>query len=167
MAWRLAAVGCKLKFMKRLKTYIFPAIIVAGAAIFATVGRTAATDADYVYDGEPEVIAATFESAWCSACKILKPRLAEVIPDFADKPVKFVSLDFTFGERADIEQQAAAEGLADIYPRFKGATGFTLLVDRDTGEIIDSLTISYNEKAMRAAIAQSIAIASQSGAEGE
>lgn len=153
--------------MKRLKSFIFPAIILAGIALFALTGRTAATDADYVYDGEPEVIAATFESAWCSACKILKPRLAEVIPEFAGQPVKFVSLDFTFGQRDEVERQAAAEGLAEIYPRFKGATGFTLLVDRDTGEIIDSLTIDYDKKAMRTAIAQSIALASQNGAPGE
>ena len=58
---------------------------------------------------------------------------------------------------------ARAEGLADIYPRFKGATGFTLLVDRDTGEIIDSLTVDYDKSAMRAAIAQALAIAARSG----
>lgn len=149
--------------MKRIKNFIFPAIILAGVAVFALTGRTSATDAEYVYDGEPEIIAATFESAWCSACKILKPRLAEVIPDFADKPVKFVSLDFTFGQRGDIERQAEAEGLGDIYPRFKGATGFTLLVDSDTGEIIDSLTVNHSKQAMRAAIAQSLALAAQSG----
>ncbi|WDI32366.1 thioredoxin domain-containing protein [Hyphococcus flavus] len=153
--------------MKNIKNLVFAGIIAIGAVAFFTFGRSAATDAEYVYDGEPEIIAATFESAWCSACKILKPRLAKVIPDFADKPVKFVSLDFTFGQRADIEKQAAAEGLADIYPRFEGATGFTLLVDKDTGEIIDSLTVSYDENAMRAAIAQAVAIASQGSPDNE
>lgn len=154
----------RLNIMKRLKIYVFPAIVLGGLALLALTGRTAATGADYVYDGEPEVIAATFESAWCSSCKILKPRLAEIIPEFSDQPVKFVSLDFTFGRRDEIERQAADEGLAEIYPRFEGATGFTLLVDRDTGEIIDSLTISHSKEAMRAAIAQSIAIASQGSA---
>ncbi|WP_425410112.1 thioredoxin [Hyphococcus sp.] len=148
----------------RFKTIIFPAIIVFGVGVFALTGRTAATDADYVYDGEPEIIAATFESAWCSACKILKPRLAGVIPEFADKPVKFVSLDFTFGQRDDVKRQAEAEGLGDIFPQFEGATGFTLLVDRETGEIIDSLTVSHEKPAMRAAIAQALAIAERGSA---
>ncbi len=146
------------------KNLLFAGILGLGVAIFTANGRMAATGADYALEGEPEIIAATFESAWCSACKILKPRLAQVIPDFADKPVKFVSLDFTFGQRGDIARQAEEEGLTGIYPRFKGATGFTLLVDRDTGEIIDSLTVSHSKEAMRAAIAQAIAIAGQSDA---
>lgn len=144
---------------KRIKNFAFPVIVVVGVVIFALMGRTGASNAQYAYDGEPEVIAATFSSAWCSACKILEPRLAEIIPDFSDRPVKFVKLDFTFGERGDTEQQARTEGLGDIYPRFKGATGFTLLVDSETGEIIDSLTMNHSKDAMRAAIAQSIALA--------
>lgn len=150
---------------KRLKNYIFPVVLIAGLAIFAFSGRNSATGAEYTFQGAPEVVAATFSSAWCSSCKILEPRLADVIPDFKDKPVKFVKLDFTLGQRDEIEDQAAAEGLEDIYPRFKGATGFTLLVDADTGEIIDMLTINHSKSAMRAAIAQSVALASQANVE--
>ncbi len=145
--------------LARLKKYIFPFVLIGGIAIFAVTGRETASGAEYTLEGVPEIIAATFSSAWCSSCKILKPRLAEVIPDFADKPVKFVEFDFTLGQRDEIQKQAEAEGLADIYPRFKGATGFTLLVDNDTGEIIDMLTISHSKPAMRAAIAQSISLA--------
>lgn len=147
----------------RLKSLMFPAILALGIAMFAVTGRdSAASGADYVLEQEPEVIAVTFASAWCSSCKILQPRLAKVIPDFADKPVKFVELDFTYGQRGAIEDKARAEGLADIYPDFKGATGFTLLVDYDTGEIIDSLTINHTQPAMRAALAQALALAARS-----
>jgi len=147
--------------LARLKKYMFPIVLVGGIAIFAFTGRNSATGAEYTFEGEPEIVAATFSSAWCSSCKILKPRLADVIPEFSDKPIKFVEFDFTLGQRGEIADQAEAEGLSDIYPRFKGATGFTLLVDTDTGEIVDMLTISHTERAMRAAIAQSIAVASQ------
>ncbi|MEM9619424.1 MAG: thioredoxin domain-containing protein [Pseudomonadota bacterium] len=146
---------------KRIKSLIFPVVLVAGLAVFVLTGRNSATGAEYTFDGEPEIVAATFSSAWCSTCKILKPRLAKIIPEFSDKPVKFVELDFTLGQRTDIADQAAAEGLGEIYPRFEGATGFTLLVDKDTGKIVDMLTINHNERAMRAAIAQSIAVASR------
>ena len=146
---------------KNIKDFIFPAVLVFGVAIFAFSGRNSAVGADYELTGEPEIVAATFSSAWCSSCKILKPRLAGVIPSFSGEPVKFVELDFTFGQRGEVEEQAVAEGLGDIYPRFKGATGFTLLVDRDTGEIVDMLTIKHSKAAMRAAIAQAVAIASQ------
>ena len=154
----------KAAFVKQLKKFIFPAILAMGLTVFALSGRTSATGADYALDREPEVVAVTFSSAWCSSCKILEPRLAAVIPGFAGKPVKFVELDFTFGQRAEIEEQARAEGLSGIYPRFKGATGFTLLVDKDTGEIIDTLTIDHSKAAMRAALAQALAIAERTDA---
>ena len=149
--------------MKRFKDFLFPAILIAGVAIFALTGREAAADSDYQYAGAPEVVAATFSSSWCSSCKILVPRLADVIPSFADQPVKFVELDFTFGQREEIEKQAKAEGLDKIYPHYKGATGFTLLVDSETGDIIDTLTINHSKDAMRAAIAQAVARASRDG----
>lgn len=151
--------------MQRMKSFLFPAIVILGLAGFALINRNPAVGADYRYEGEPEVVAASFVSAWCSSCKILQPRLASVMPDFADKPVKFVELDFTFGQRKELEEAANSEGLAGIYPQFKGATGFTVLVDRDTGEIIDTLTINHSPKAMRAAIAQAIARASVSVSE--
>jgi len=148
-----------------LKSWIFPAIVAAGVAVFAFAGRSTASDAEYTLNRKPEVVAVTFASDWCSSCKILEPRLAEVIPDFAGQPVKFVELDFTFGQRKALEAKAKAEGLEDIYPQFKGATGFTLLVDTDTHEIIDSLTISHSPKAMRAALAQALAVAESTRAE--
>lgn len=148
--------------IKRLKPFVFPIVAAAGVVIFAALGRTSATDAEYVFSGEPEVIAATFSSAWCSTCKILEPRLKDVVPEFANQPVKFVKLDFTFGQRGDVQELAEQEGLGEIYPQYKGATGFTLLVDAETGEIIDSLTINHSKQAMRAAIAQAVAGASKS-----
>ncbi len=148
--------------MTKSKNVLFLALLAAGVAVFAALGRTSATDAEYTYAGEPEVIAATFSSAWCSACKILEPRLKDVVPEFADQPVKFVKLDFTFGQRGDVADLAEEEGLGHIYPQFEGATGFTLLVDAETGEIIDQLTINHSKAAMRAAIAQAVAGATQS-----
>lgn len=145
----------------KTKNVLFLGAFAAGIAVFAALGRTSATEAAYTFDGDPEIVAATFSSAWCSSCKILEPRLADVSPDFSEQPVKFVKLDFTFGERGEIAEQAAAEGLAHIYPQFKGATGFTLLVDADTGEIVDQLTINHSKDAMRAAIAQAVAIAAR------
>ena len=147
--------------MKNSKNILFFAVLAIGVGLFAAFGRTSATDATYTYDAEPEIIAATFSSAWCSSCKILEPRLEALVPDFADKPIKFVKLDFTLGQRGAVADKAEREGLGNIYPQFKGATGFTLLVDADTGEIVDSLTIRHSEKAMRAAIAQAIATASR------
>lgn len=145
----------------KLKNIIFPAVVIVVVGFFAFSGRSADIEADYVYEGQPEVVAATFYATWCSPCRILEPKLSDVIPDFADKPVKFVKLDFTFGKRDEVEELAAREGLADVYRQFGGASGFTLLVDPETGEVIDMLTMDHSSRAMRAAIAQAIAVASR------
>lgn len=136
------------------------ALAVAFAGAFFMFARTPATNAQAAYAGKPEVVAATFSSSWCSACKILKPKLAKVIPGFAKEKVAFIEFDFTFGPRAELAAEAERYGLAELYERNKGATGFTVLVDSDTGEILDTLTMNFSESAMRAAIAQAIAIAS-------
>lgn len=145
-----------------IKTLLIPAAAIIGVIALALSEARTTTAAAYRLEREPEVIAATFSSEWCASCKILEPRLAKIMPEFAGQPVKFIDLDFTYGERRELAEAAAADGLADIYPRFKGATGFTLLVDRDTGDILDSLTVNYDAEAMRAAIARALAVAEQS-----
>lgn len=146
--------------MKR-NDLILAAVVAISSLVFVFASRAPAASAATAFDGEPEIVAATFASGWCSSCKILKPRLANVIPAFDGKPVKFVEYDFTFGPRPEIRAQAVADGLEPVYDRFTGATGFTLLYDPKSREIIDILTIDYSEKAMRAAIGQALAIASQ------
>jgi thiol-disulfide isomerase/thioredoxin len=136
------------------------AVVAALVAGFALFGRTPATSAEAAFDGKPEIIAATFASSWCSSCKVLKPKLAKVIPGFSGEPVKFVEFDFTFGPRAELKEEADEYGLGELYARYKGATGFTVLVDADTGEVIDTLTMNFSAAAMRSAIARAIAIAS-------
>lgn len=134
--------------------------VVAATAVFVSA-RAPASDVTAPFEGEPEVVAATFASAWCSSCKILKPRLAKVVPDFASEPVKFVEYDFTFGDRKTARASAQADGVEAAFDQYENATGFTLLVDADTGDVIDILTMSYSEGAMRAAITQAVTIASR------
>lgn len=138
------------------------ALLAASAAVlcaFALTGRAPASSSA-PYDGKPEIVAATFASAWCSACKVLEPTLAKVIPQVAGEPVAFVEFDFTFGPRDEVKAEAERYRLGDLYERNKGATGFTLLVDYETGEILDTLTMNFSEDAMRSAIARAVAIAS-------
>jgi len=145
--------------------YLILAAIFLGAGLgnfFLDRGPVADAQAEQVFDGEPEILAATFSSAFCSACKILEPRLKKVIPSFSDQPVRFIEFDFTFGKTADQRQRAQDLGFYHAYERFKNATGFTLLIDAETGVVIDVLTMNHSQDAMRAAIAQSVAVASQS-----
>lgn len=142
--------------MKRSVVSVFAVFIVAAAVAF--VSRPA-TKVEQAFEGRPELVAATFSSAWCPPCRILKPRLAKALPAFRNAPVKFVDYDFTFGEIEKLRKEAAADGLGAAFDRYSKATGFTLLVDAETGEVIDILTIDYSAKAMRASIERALAVA--------
>ncbi|MCB2113532.1 MAG: hypothetical protein KDD85_08280 [Parvularculaceae bacterium] len=142
---------------RRIAVIAFAVLFAAASYLFV---RAPSTNAEAAYRGKPEVVAATFASAWCSSCKVLKPKLARVIPRFKDQPVTFIELDFTFGPSDDIRGEAAQFGVEDLYDRNKGATGFTVLVDYDTGKILDTLTMNFSEDAMRSAISRALAVAS-------
>lgn len=149
--------------MKRMKDLMFAAVMLIGGVVFFLTGSAPVT-ADSGSDARPpEVVAATFSSSWCSACKILKPKLAEVIPDFGSQPVEFIEFDYTYGRPKAYRKIAAERGFVDAYDRFEGGTGFTLLIDNDTGEVLDMLTMTYSKNAMRAAITQAVAAASHEG----
>ncbi|MEQ1929690.1 MAG: thioredoxin domain-containing protein [Parvularculaceae bacterium] len=134
-------------------------VLLAGAAGFALFARQPAASAAASFNGKPELIAATFNSQWCSSCKILKPRLHKVIADFDGRPVKFVEYDLSFG-RDHARANAVADGLGDVYERFSTATGYTLLIDAETGEIIDMLTINHSVTVMQEAVSAALARAS-------
>lgn len=107
---------------------------------------------------EADLVVVTFSSAWCGPCKILKPRLADVKPEFKNSNVRFVELNFTFGENENFSSLAADEGFVEIYNRYKNATGFSVLVNKHNGEVLDVLTADYSVGAMRGAILRGIAI---------
>lgn len=110
-----------------------------------------------IASAEADIVAVTFSSQWCGPCKILKPRLAAIKPDFASKPVRFVELSFTFGEQDNFQDLAQAEGFSSVYERYNKATGFTVLVNRDTGNVIDILTIDHTKADMRSIIENALA----------
>lgn len=130
------------------------ALLLPAAAIIGVKLRAPSVSAEF--DGTPEVIAASFISAWCNSCKILEPRLAKVMPTFADAAVKFEALDFTFGPTPELAERAAKDGYAVVYARYAGATGFTLIIDRESGQILDRLTMSDTEQTIRARISAAL-----------
>ncbi len=141
--------------MKRLSPIAAIAVLSAAAA-FALYARAPITSAANGFEGEPEVIAATFNAQWCSACKVLKPRLMKVMREFEGRPVRFVEYDLTFGDSERLREAATADGLASVYDRFSGATGYALIVDAETFDIVDMLTIRHSRDAMRRAIEAAI-----------
>lgn len=149
----------KLPIILRRRGFLVAAGFAAAfAAALAVKGPTPVVSQGSA--GAPRLLAASFTSAFCPACRILEPRLAAVMGDFKGEPVEFVEFDFTFGETEALAARAAALGLGRLYEANKGATGFTVLVDARSGAIIDTLTMNFAEKDISRAIRNALAITS-------
>ncbi|MEL6790555.1 MAG: thioredoxin domain-containing protein [Pseudomonadota bacterium] len=144
----------------RRRFLMLGAVALTGAAVWQGVTRVRAGAAERRIMGaasaQTDIVAVTFASAWCGPCKILQPRLAAVRPDFAGNRVRFITLDFTMGAPATYPDLAVTEGFSAAYARYEGATGFTVLVNRHTGDIVDVLTADYSKADMRTALTQAL-----------
>jgi len=96
----------------------------------------------------PDLLAVNFFSHFCGPCLVLDIRLEPVLPDYTDASIEFVRLNQTFGQ-GRARDTAAAYGLSDIYEQTGGSSGFILLIDQSTGEILDRLTIAQDATEIR------------------
>jgi len=94
---------------------------------------------------EPRLVAALFRSNWCGPCKILEPRYERVMSGYVDAPLERVRFDSSFGRRALLADRAEEEGIGSAYDAASGSTGFVLLIDRETQEVLARITVRYSE----------------------
>lgn len=117
------------------------------SAAFAAQDTSAQTATD-----EPRLVAALFRSNWCGPCKVLEPRYEAVMAEYADAPLERVRFDSSFGRRGALARRAREEGVSEAYEATAGATGFVLLVDRDTGDVLARISMAYSDADIRGAL---------------
>ena len=105
---------------------------------------------------KPRLIAARFTADWCGQCAILQPRLDDVWPAYEDAEIERVVFDFTSDERDTPRARAAAAGIEHIYEPLEGRTGFLLLIDRESGEVLEMVNTSYDRAAIADALDRSL-----------
>jgi len=115
---------------------------------------------------EPRLIAATFRSNWCGPCRILEPRFEAVMEDYASAEIENVRFDFSFGRRGRLAELAAEEGISEVYTRSAGSTGYVLLIDRETQDVLAHITVRYAECDIRGAIEHALTIIEERKARG-
>lgn len=138
----------------------FAALILAALALFlapnfvrAAWDEPAATEpAGSGQAEQPRLVAAMFRSSWCSACRILEPRVDDVRAELADAPIDWIRFNFTWGERDGLRDLAVAEGIEPLYDQFAGSTGFLVLMDRDSGQVFEIITMRYGRAEIREAL---------------
>ncbi len=133
--------------------------VLATAVIFAALSTAAmAKEAD-----KPEVLAVLFYADWCGSCKILDPEVAKARSeaDLDNQPVVFVRLDLTDETtRYQAGLLASSLGLEEVYTDYGSATGFMLLVDADSKDVLATLKKSMDADAIADQILGSINAAS-------
>ncbi len=87
--------------------------------------------------------AVMFYSNWCGACQILDPKIESIKANFADRPVTFIKFDFSFAmvRGGKLQKLAEQNNLEQTYANNKGKTGFMLLIDPGTEQVLDIITM--------------------------
>jgi thiol-disulfide isomerase/thioredoxin len=124
--------------------------------IALTCGASAHAQADAAE--EPRLVAALFRSNWCGPCKILEPRYEQVMAGYGEAPLEQVRFDSSFGRRGALAERASAEGIRSVYDATSGATGFVLLIDRDTQDVLARITVEYSEADIAGALDYALAL---------
>ena len=103
-----------------------------------------------------------FYADWCGSCKVLDPKLDAVTPEFSHQPILFTRVDLTNDETtAHATRYANYLGLGNIYAEYEGRTGFMLLVDAKSKDILGRLTRNESKDDIRTMLTEVLAKASE------
>lgn len=98
----------------------------------------------------PKVLVVAFHADWCGGCKVLGPRMMnEVLPSVQGEPLLVVKLDMTDKASVEPEYMLSALGLGHLWSEYGGKTGFALVVDAQTKQVIGNLGHRQDASAMQ------------------
>ena len=108
-------------------------------------------------DTAPRVIALKFHADWCGSCKAMGSVYEELQEKFDQQPVLWIVLDHTREyNRRQSAYLAAALSLDSVWAEHGGKTGFILLVDAASHEVVDKLTADLTLKQMGARVTEAV-----------
>ncbi len=126
-------------------------------AVAAYIGMPLAQGDEAQTAQTPELVGILFYADWCGSCKVLDPKLQAIQPDFHGQKVLFTRFDLTDDFTQDQSLLLASLlTFQDIYLANQ-KTGFMLLVNVETGEVVDTLYKTQTEDELRAAIEAALA----------
>ena len=120
------------------------AVTLATITLLANPGtvRSATTPA------APQILAVKFHGDWCGSCKKMGPVFTDLQNKLDGLPVLFVTLDLTNNTtRHQSSLMASALGLGRAYVENPG-TGFILLIDSKSRQVVKKLTANMTLKEM-------------------
>jgi thiol:disulfide interchange protein len=157
----LQSIQSQLSVVKATFTLPALAIVAAGALLLAAspthgLARQQTPQQAAPSDDEqemPKVIGVLFYADWCGSCKVLDPKLEAVEGQLGQKPIVFQRFDMT-DEATTYRSKLLANllGLAEVFERNAGKTGFMLLIDPQTKQVVGRLTKDQSKEELAAEI---------------
>ena len=110
-----------------------------------------------------ELVGVLFYADWCNSCKVLDPQIQKARADseLDNGSVLFVSLDLT-DETTSHQSKLLMEslGMGEVYAAHEGTTGFMLLVDAESKEVMTRLTKELDAEGISDLVSKAVAKAS-------
>ncbi len=106
---------------------------------------------------DAKIVAMLFYADWCSSCKVLDPKVETAKKAFADSSVKFAKIDLTNdATRAESEKLAETLGATEAFYSYGSRTGFMLLVEKASGEVLSMITMSKTVEQIEEALTKAL-----------
>lgn len=113
---------------------------VLGAGLGGLGLASASETASLVEATMPKLVIVKFHADWCGKCKAMKSPLDSARRSLIEEPVLFVTYDFTDESKArQAEYLASVLGQDEVWSEYERRTGFALIVNPDTGEVVGEL----------------------------
>jgi len=125
--------------------------------IFSLLASTGSAQNQQKPAEAPKIIAIKFHADWCGFCKAMGSTFEELQAKFDTLPVLYLVLDHTREyNRKQSAYLAYALDLADVWAEFGGKTGFILLINAKTKQVVTKLTHQQSLKEMGALLVEAV-----------
>ncbi|RKQ71484.1 thioredoxin [Litorimonas taeanensis] len=97
---------------------------------------------------QADIYVVMFRADWCAPCKVVEPRLQQVLASIRDPKIEFLELDFS-ANNGDWNANAVFDRqIVPQYNKWLGVTGFAAIIDADSKKTLGCVTQAYNADAM-------------------
>lgn len=129
--------------MKRLLTGLFTVLLLALTSNMANAQQQKSAET-------PKVLGVLMYADWCSKCKQLDPKLEEIKPQFEGQSILFTQFDMTNDFTIDqSEKLAGMLGLDGLFKEHEGSTGYMVLLDAQTNEVLTTLKHDQSKEQLK------------------
>jgi len=125
---------------KTVSPFVLAGAIAIPAAFIGYGANNATADASAQSAALPELVVVKHHADWCGKCKALVEPLHEAKEQLANESVLFVTYDFSDKNTAmQSEYLAGMLRLDDQWESFGKKTGFALVIDTESMEVVETL----------------------------